>query len=131
MKTDEQLVDYLKEEYLSTAHAFGVADKIKQIIAQKNAEIERLKLMNYEVSSGNYDTHIFELKQKLALAVEALKFYADVESWQLRTFNEADVTKGYAVRISNHDAEYLEPANRYFGGKRARQCLKEVEDMNG
>lgn len=53
--------------------AINEIEGLELLLTQKDAEIERLKLMNYEVSSGNYDTHIFELKQKLALAVEALE----------------------------------------------------------
>lgn len=65
-----------------------------------------------------------ELEKENKKLRSALEFYADMENWQLRTFNENNVQKGFAMRIRQDDCEFLSGPNRHFGGRRAREVLK-------
>lgn len=68
-----------------------------------------------------------KLKTKLEIALEALRFYADNNSYgQGESFGELS-------RINDDDLEYL-PSNRghdTVGGKRARRALLEIDDVDG
>lgn len=62
-------------------------------------------------------------KSRLAECEEVVRFYAELNSWQLRTLNESGVGHGWAMRISKSDCEFVNKPARYFGGKRARTYL--------
>ena len=68
---------------------------------------------------------IDELKEQNKKMREALEFYADVESYNLTHVNQ---NKGHATNLIGKDHYYNEKAGRFFGGKRARQCLEEIGD---
>lgn len=91
---------------------------------QLQARIKELELQNKELNHWGkiiYDEKK-QLETKLQIAIQALEFYADLESWQ---------TQGYFHRTrivnddsNNHDVD----CNIYCGGRLARQALKEIKE---
>lgn len=80
--------------------------------SEQGKEIERLA------------SELANAKVEIEEAREVIGFYGSVETWQLRTFNETGVRKGWAMRVRDSDVEYIYGPNRHFGGKRARQFLE-------
>lgn len=60
------------------------------------------------------------LQSQLDEANKVIEFYGDINTWQLRTFNETGVQKGWAMRVRDSDCGFINGPNRNFGGKRAR-----------
>lgn len=70
-----------------------------------------------------------QLQQKdkvIEILKSACEFYADVESWNIRHAHE---TEREAKSIVSRDYEFIPQASRSFGGKIARQALKQIEDL--
>ena len=68
-----------------------------------------------------------ELQQKLDKAIEALKFYADRKNWQ--DLNDRTSPNNATSIIEDRDDYGVDKWNDeyYFGGKLARQTLKELK----
>ena len=73
--------------------------------------------------------HIDQLRAKLEITKEALRFYADCENWWWLPSGDKD----YMESIATSDMEKIPTEGRArgyetIGGKRARQALKEIRD---
>jgi hypothetical protein len=89
------------------------------------------EVYNYDDACVKIDEQQEELSKLIkenARLREALEFYADLENWQLRTKNETGVKLGWCIRIRELDGEFIASANRFFGGRTARQALKGSEE---
>lgn len=102
-------------------------DDFKYTCNQCNHIFSRYHLMEDHKCGeiGDIDK-IKSLEAKLALAIEALEFYANVESWNL--IHPSHDRKD-AKTIVNMDTSFNDLARRSFGGKLARKALTEIKEM--
>lgn len=68
-----------------------------------------------------------DIVQKLKIAAEALKFYADRSNWKVWDFNSevSDIIRLSDISDKNHETGEYFPTSS--GGNRARQAIKEIE----
>lgn len=80
-------------------------------------------MTDFETMPIGTKERIKELERKLGLAVEALGFYADgTNNW------ETSQSLQWSC-ILPEDVEHIDDSGfRLRGGKRARQCLKEIKE---
>jgi hypothetical protein len=94
------------------------------ILRKENAElkiiIEKQKTEYNEILEPQFVNKIEQLKSKLKVAVEALAYYADRESY-------VEDQEFHTIDSLNNDDEFIEKYQARVGGKKARQALKEIE----
>ena len=74
------------------------------------------------------NAEIKELEAKLAIAVEALEFYADLDSWKSSVSGDYIIDR---IRYDDLETKHYNMSNPSVGGKRARQALKEFKSKVG
>jgi len=65
--------------------------------------------------------------EKIVILTEALEFYGDKDSWQRNDGSRNS-------RIMGNDVDHLyffRCESSYYGGKRARAALKQIQEMGG
>ena len=108
------------------------------------SEVKKLKQDNknleIKIQTQGHNMHVFtkeqikleeeieKLKQALEVLMESNEFYCDVESWNLIHPNH---DRKDAKTIVNKDLILDTTANRFFGGKRAREAKKKVQEILG
>ena len=64
---------------------------------------------------------IKKLEAKLAIAVEALEFYADLDSWKSSVSGDYIIDR---IRYDDLETKHFNMSNPSVGGKKARQALE-------
>lgn len=78
------------------------------------------------------DLQIKELEQKLAKAVECLKFYADESNWDMKgeqILETYDIEQYTEDSYDDYGMPYEQILIAEIAGKRARQILKELGEL--
>lgn len=92
---------------------------------------EEIKLLRERVHSLKLEKLSLEKENERLKVIEELfqqsdyvaKYYAKVENWNFRTFNEVG-GEGEASRINKEDCEIIKELGRTFGGKLARKYVQ-------
>lgn len=124
-----------KDEMKALFQAMENAAAINKDLEKKLA-VEQEKRMQAAISSGKKIAQLahdkFLLNKKLVLAIEALEFYANLDSW---TFNDDSCGKTEIRCIDEESCLYREDyeddnesGTEIFGGKRARATLKQLSE---
>lgn len=107
--------------------------------SQKNAKLithviefsafEKLQKDWEQAATQNYDDkcEIEKLKKQNEVMREALNFYADESRW--KTVEHCELDSKIRIDAEDFDTKTLEPIMIFVGGKRARQALKDAEDV--
>lgn len=111
---------------------------LKSQLSEKDAEIEHLKRQYADEVSGKCDDTIAKhlrwevsaLKSREQRLVETLRFYAKCDNWETSVTDDFCTVKtkmGKDKESFGVATEYSFSKLHYFGGKRARETLKELE----
>ena len=102
--------------------------EVKEFWIVENAgTVFRIKPDHVYTDSGPI-THVISadyaqgLERDLAIAKEALKFYADRSSWYMREVNSI------ADSIQPADRYYMDESGIHVGGKTAQEALRKIEE---
>jgi hypothetical protein len=84
-----------------------------------------LKEFREKIEQLQFQSENTKLQAQLDLAVEALRFYSDVENWTMRELESGLIV----LSIDSTDDDVVE-IRGLRGGKRARQALAKIKEMD-
>ena len=112
---DEQDID---TESAVVKEATKIIKKQQQKIVKLEAELKELKKRIEEYREFYGEEIVSDIEEENKKLRECVEFYADRQSWngRLISFQDSEI-------LSMQDSRYV----KNKGGKRARQCLKEIK----
>ena len=131
VKELEEKLEKLKKaviEVYANINSWDLPSK-REIELEERLAIVADKRLAEAVKYAERCDEVIDLKKKLAIAVDALKFYANEDSWEVNYWDN-DEDEGDTVYITTiGQGDFAPRANGYIGGLRARTVLKEIEEI--
>lgn len=81
------------------------------------------QVLTVKVNDGVAVSRESEIEAKLAIAVEALEFYADLDSWKSSVSGDYIIDR---IRYDDLETKHFNMSNPSVGGKKARQALEKL-----
>ena len=97
--------------------------KVKMNRQQKKIDELELQIMERVSEHRETKTELLKVKAKLEKVVEALRFYADKQSWI--SSSDLKIDDHYSCYVGN---DGIEDIWTFVGGNRARKTLEELEE---